>query len=211
MENSIKVFVYPNSKDWEEVKKAALATIHKKTIGNNEISSKWKEAMIIGRHSPIREFHIKIVIENIPRWIADQLARHNVGVNTYMGTMRPDRGNIAREEQRMTDTTIFQQTYNMDSFLTMCNARLCNGMVSTETRQLVERMVKILAKKEPEIAKYCVPPCIMQYACKEQPLMELMHKPKCMHFDSFLKKAKETYTKDLPARYQRYQEWRWKN
>ena len=94
VENKIKVYVQPFSEDWEEVKKAALITIHKKTIKSSKISSEWKEAMIIGRHSPIREFRIKVIIEDIPRWIADQLVRHNVGVNSYMGTMRPDRGNI---------------------------------------------------------------------------------------------------------------------
>lgn len=205
----MKIFVQPFSEDWEQVKSAALLTIHKKSVGK-EITSEWKEAMISGRHSPIREFRIKVIIEDIPRWIADQLVRHNVGVNNFMGTMRPDRGNVPREEQRMTQETVFQQSYNIDSFLTMCNARLCVGVVSTETRQLIEEIVRTLSKQEPEIAKYCVPPCITQHGCKEERLMRLMHKPTCRYFHSFMRKAREIYLPDLSARYQKYSEFRLK-
>ena len=196
----MKITVDTWDEDWEEVKKAALTTIHKKST-RKEISSEWKEAMIIGRHSPIREFRIKLTIENIPRWIADQLVRHNVGVNNYMGTMRPDRGNVPRKEQRMDQETVFKQSYNIDSFLTMCSARLCVGVVSKETRKLVEAIIMKLYDVEPEIAKYCVPPCIKLGGCKEKAITSLMHSQSCNFYDNFTKEMKQTYIHDLKARY----------
>ena len=181
----MKVKVEAFSEDWEEVKKAALVTIHKKSAGS-VISSEWKDAMCLGRHSPIREFRIKILIEDIPRWIADQLVRHTVGVNNFMGTGRSDRGNKPREEQRMSDLTVFKQSYNADSFISFCNTRLCVGSVSKQTRELVEQIVGILRETEPEIAKYCVPPCISRGYCKEVGLMKLAGREPCNFLRKYL-------------------------
>ncbi len=194
--------------DWEEVKKAALTTIHKKST-RKDISKDWKEAMIIGRHSPIREFRVKLKITNIPRWIADQLVRHNVGVNNYMGTMRPDRGNVPRSEQTMEQETVFQQSYNIDSFLNMTSSRLCIGVVSTETRLLVEKIVEKLYSIEPEIAKYCVPPCINQGGCKEKAITELMHGKSCNYYERFSEDMKSVYIHDLKGRYSFYESFRY--
>ena len=65
---------------WEEVKDAALTTIHKKAIEGKEISDEWKQNIVLSRHSPIREYRIKVRLTDVPRWIADQLVRHTVGV-----------------------------------------------------------------------------------------------------------------------------------
>jgi len=194
----MRIIVDTDKNDWNRVKSAALTTIHK-TSFKSGITSKWKEAMILGRHSPIREFRILVNIDDIPRWIADQLVRHTVGVNNYMGTMRPDRGNVPRAEQTMETLTSFRQSYNIDSFLTMCHSRLCVGVVSRETRELVEEIVEILALNEPEIAKYCVPPCIYMGGCKEAPLLELMRKPKCNFYKNFVEG--NAYSMNLSSRY----------
>ena len=204
----MKITVDTWDEDWEEVKKAALTTIHKKST-RKEISSEWKEAMIIGRHSPIREFRIKLTIEDIPRWIADQLVRHNVGVNNFMGTMRPDRGNIPREEQKMTDLTVFKQSYNIDSFLNMTSARMCIGAVSKETRMLVEAIITELYSVEPEIAKYCVPPCIQLGECKEKDITELMNGKYCNYYDNFAKEARNYYIHGLKGRYNTYKKYKY--
>jgi len=157
---------YIKASGWEDVKEAALTTIHKNYSGG-EITPEWKEKILLSGHSPIRELIIKIKFSDIPRWIADQLVRHNVGVNNYMGTGRSDRIGIPRSEQTMEMLTEFKQTYNGQSFLHMTRTRMCIGSVSKETRELIETLVKKLAEFEPELALFCTPPCIYNGGCKE--------------------------------------------
>lgn len=205
--NDMKIVLDIFSEDWDEVKKAALTTIHKKFVPK-EITKDWKEAMVVGRHSPIREFRIKVKIEDIPRWIADQLVRHNVGVNNYMGTMRPDRGNVPRSEQPMTMPTVFQQTYNIDSFLTMCYARSCVGCVSKETRMLVEAIIAALDTVEPEIARYCVPPCVHLGGCKERLIFDMTGAAPCNHYKTFVASSSIFSDVDLQKRHTLYHSWK---
>lgn len=166
---------------WPLVKEAALTTVHKKYNGK-EISSDWKLKILKAKHSPIREFQITYRLENIPRWVADQLTRHTIGVNPYMATARPDRKNKPRSRQSMEEPTNLMQTHNAESFINMCNQRLCIGCVSKETRLIVAEIVKEIEIYEPEIAFYCVPNCIKYCACKEDDFVE------CNHFKKFIKK-----------------------
>ena len=182
----MKIKVEAFREDWAEVKKAALVTVHKKTLGSN-LTGEWKEAMCLGRHSPIREFRIKVLVEDIPRWVADQLVRHNVGVNNFMGTGRSDRGNKPRAEQTMEDLTVFKQSFNIESFTKFCNTRLCVGSVSKQTRELVEQIVREVREVEPQIAEYCVPPCISSLYCKEAKLRKMTGLPECNHLRMFMK------------------------
>ena len=163
---------------WENVKRSALVTIHKKWTGK-EITSEWKENILLSRHSPIRQLRIEVYYEEIPRWIADQLVRHTVGVDNYMGTMRTDRGNKDRSEQRMTDVTEFLQVYNGESFIKAASTRMCLGCVSSETREYLEAVVGALKEIEPELALMCTPPCIERLGCKE------IGFTKCNHLDRF--------------------------
>lgn len=123
---------------------------------------------------------ITFKITDIPRWIADQLVRHTVGVHSYMATSRPDRGGKLRKDQSMEDLTDLLQSYNAESFINMCNQRLCVGCVSKQTRETVQLIVEKLNDKEPEIAFFCVPNCIVYGACKENAFT------KCQHFESYL-------------------------
>jgi thymidylate synthase ThyX len=151
---------------WEDVKDSALVTVHKNYTGE-EITSAWKHKILKAEHSPIRELIIRATFENVPRWIADQLARHHIGFQPYMGTMRPDRGNHKpRNEQSLTDETVIKLTMNAQALINVCHERLCN-VVSKETRELWERFIEMIRVLEPELAFYCVPSCINRAYCKE--------------------------------------------
>lgn len=162
---------------WDEVKDSALTTIHKKHTGK-EISAEWKSKIIKSEHSPIRELIIRILVTDVPRWIADQIVRHNVGVTPYMGTMRPDRGGKSREDTPMTEPTILKLTMNAQSLINISQSRLCVGQVSKETRELWEDILKQVEILEPVLYFYCVPSCIYRCGCKE-------FKP-CKHFEDFI-------------------------
>ncbi len=193
---------------WEDVKEAALTTIHKSAISGKKISSKWKKDILRSGHSPIRELSIKFKFIDLQRWIADQIVRHKVGVEHYMGTGRPDRGNKPRSEQTMETSTELMQSYNAQSFINFAETRLCVGCVSKETRELTEEIVKAVGKKEPEVAFYCVPYCIKFGACKEVGFT------KCNHFNNFLDTMREDpdmlieVMSDIDKRYEAYHDWR---
>lgn len=191
---------------WNYVKEAALTTIHKRTVGRNEITSEWKRAILKSEHSPIRELTIRFKITEIKRWIAGQFVRQKVGVEHYMGTMRSDRGNKPREEQTMADLTELMQSHNAQSFIALARTRLCKGCVSKETRELTQEIVDKIALHEPELAFYCVPPCIHQAGCKESAFT------KCSHFKNFLDMMygfdREIEMFDIDQRYSEYHNWR---
>ena len=192
---------------WKWVKEAALTTIHKSSIEGKEITTEWKMGILKSEHSPIRELSIRFKYEDIMRWIADQLVRHNVGVNNFMGTGRSDRGNKPRSEQTMEDMTVFMQSLNAQSFINEARTRLCIGCVSKETRLLMEHLVDEVSKIEPEVAFYCVPPCIYQCGCKESAFT------KCNHFKKFIdanydEGMTEVRMFDIDERYRRYHNYR---
>lgn len=168
------------SNGWNLVKESALTTVHKRHNGG-EISKNWKFKILKTMHSPIRELKITYRIKDVPRWIADQLSRHHVGVTPYIGTARTDRGHKPRHLQTMEEPTVLMQSHNAQSFISMCNSRLCVGCVSKETRELVEQIVKEVEKIEPELAFYCVPNCVLYGACKENDFTV------CSHYQSFIK------------------------
>lgn len=190
---------------WEWVKEAALTTIHKSSIAGKAISGEWKMNMLKCEHSPIRELSIRFKIQNIERWVVDQLTRHKHGVEHYVGTMRSDRGSKPRNEQTMSDLTELMQSHNAQSFTNMARTRLCVGCVSKETLVLTKLLVEEVGKLEPEVAFYCVPPCIYRGACKEVGFT------KCSYFNNFVSslptdKAVEILT-DIDKRYEAYHEW----
>lgn len=193
---------------WNWVKEAALTTIHKKSIAGKAITSEWKRSILKSEHSPIRELTIRFKISEIKRWIAGQLVRQKVGVEHYMGTMRSDRGNKPREQQTMADLTELMQSHNAQSFMALARTRLCVGCVSKETRELTQKLVDIIGEKEPELAFYCVPPCVHQAGCKESGFTN------CGYFKKFLSShsgsviMNENRIFDIDKRYQAYHYWR---
>lgn len=191
--------------DWRHVLDAALSTIHKTSIEGKTISSEWKKAILKSEHSPIRELSIRFKITDIKRWITDQLVRHKHGVESYVGTMRSDRGSRPREEQTMADLTQMMQSHNAQSFTNQSRTRLCVGCVSKETLLLTKSLVEEVALTEPEIAFYCVPPCIYRGACKEVAFT------KCNYFDKFVNSLPTdealAIMKDIDKRYEAYHKW----
>ena len=197
---------FVNIEGWPWVKESALTTIHKSSIEGKEVSSAWKNDILRAEHSPIRELSIRFKFQELMRWIAGQLVRHKFGVEHYMGTMRSDRGNPPRSEQTMETLTELMQSYNAQSFTNFTRTRLCAGCVSKETRELTQAIVDEVKKLEPEVAFYCVPPCIYRGACKEVGFT------KCGYFKSFLNtippSERERIMFDIDNRYKAYHNWR---
>ena len=196
-------FEFIKVEGWDWVRTSALTTIHKKNTG--EIPSReWKRKILISGHSPIRELTIRFKISELERWIADQLVRHTVGVNNYMGTGRSDRIKIPRSEQTMEFLTELMQTHNAQSLIQLMNTRLCIGCVSYETRLIAEIIRKRIELIEPELAFMFVPNCVKLCGCKES------FAGGCRHFNKFLMQTDDDLY-DIENRYIAYHEWRKKN
>ncbi len=120
--------------------------------------------------------------------------------------MRPDRGSKTRAEQTMADLTEMLQSHNAQSFTSLARTRLCVGCVSKETRLLTESLVDEIVETEPEVAFYCVPPCIYRGACKEVGFTE------CNYFNKFLESLPTDEVGwimgDIDERYEAYHRWR---
>ena len=190
-----------NISGWEWVKESALTTIHKKHTGK-EITPEWKRNILLSGHSPIRELSIRFRVSELERWIADQLVRHTVGVNNYMGTGRSDRIKIPRSEQTMEFLTELMQTHNAQSLIQLMNTRLCVGCVSPETRKLAELLRDEIERIEPELAFMFVPNCIKLCGCKE------VFTGGCLHFNNFVMTCNSVDMLDIEDRYSIYHNWR---
>jgi hypothetical protein len=190
------------TKGWEWVKEAALTTVHKEAVGGSRITSEWKKKILLSEHSPIRELSIRWKMPTIKRWVADQLVRSRD--QSYMGTMRTDRGNVPRSEQTMETETELLKSSNAQHIIDTARKRLCIGCVSKETRELFEEFVEHLSTLEPELASMCVPNCVYRGGCPE-------FKP-CGHYEKFIEQMTEDDKIDsllcIENRYEEYRRFR---
>lgn len=136
-------------------------------------------------HSPIRTQRFYIYMEDIPLFCASQFVRSNVGVQWYQKSKRTDRGGedfrevckdmaenlYDRGEDPSTEILTWPQRFdryaptdlmgdlNAESIINMSYKRLC-AKVSKETREIWEMVIQELAKVDPDLAKFCVKPCV---------------------------------------------------
>lgn len=191
--------------DWKEVKDSTLVTVHKKAIEGKPISSEWKTKMVISEHSPIRDLFCSILLQKIPRFLADELVRHTQGTNWKMGTWREDRIKKPRSEQHMDDLTVLKVDLNAQAFINISQKRMCVGCASPHIIKLWMKVIDLLYTMEPELAKVCVPSCIYRGGCPEG-------FAKCGHFNTFAnsldgEEEVEVLT-NIEKRYEAYWEWR---
>ena len=103
--------------DWEEVVNDCRATVAKKELGK-EPSVKFKKAILISEHDPIRDIEIKFRWRNIPYWVAMHWKTHIWRSRT--NTQRNDRQaeydrNKAPQDSPVDLTGDFNLTeYNID-------------------------------------------------------------------------------------------------
>lgn len=153
----VNLFEYPTDKDWFQVKRRALITVHKSKFELPD--SKWKAAMFRCRHSPIRRLNFSFLIEQIPYCNHVHLVRHHVGCTPYVGSQRNDRqSEYDREAAPQNAPVDMIYDFNADSLLTFFNKRLCHK-ADIKTRAIVEAMAICVKKVCPEMSDYIQPMC----------------------------------------------------
>lgn len=149
---------YPVESDWIAVKQRAIVTIGKTKVVNAP-DEKWKRAILMARHSPIRYLRFSFLMEDIPYWVSVHLCRH-VHAQPYVRSQRNDRQdqydrNAARQDAPV--TMIFD--VNAEELITIANKRLC-GQTAAETRELVKMMCAEVVSRCPEFQTELVPQCV---------------------------------------------------
>jgi hypothetical protein len=152
---------------WTDVLNAARFTV-RKPMTDKEPSEKFKEQMVMAEHSPLRELVFTIVLHDIPKYVSVHLVRHNIGIEKFVTSSRPDRNGFkrTRHEQRDDDLVDMMLTINAQALINISKVRLCNKAEAT-TRELWRSIINVLASTEPILAKACVPSCIYRGLCPE--------------------------------------------
>lgn len=161
--------------DWNVARTVARRTVNKPDLPEDrEVSSGFKQKMLISEHSPIRTVTYLIYLENVPTWVSQHIARHDKFAGHcmrdgdadehFVGTQRSDRVGEERGDQwKPCNHTIY---LNAQDFITISKLRLCSK-ASSETRWVWKEILKELFKLEPEMTQLCVPQCIYRGVCPE--------------------------------------------
>lgn len=155
--------------NWIDVKNACRTTIN---LGDSdkEPSSEWKDNLLKAEHSPIRRIRVEFLWENMPRFVADHLVRHNIGVDWFMKTDRDDRTNEDRNMKSQTYPTNLRGFANLQALINISRKRLCK-QASTETtyawKILLIELKEVFPEVFSEVFDNCVPECIYRGFCPE--------------------------------------------
>ena len=152
----ITMLDYPTNSDWMEVKRRALVTVGKEPI--NPPDQRWKEKILIAKHSPIRYLQFSFLLEDLPYWVSVHLCRH-VHAQPYVRSQRNDRQNeYDRNAARQDAPVDMIWDMNAEELMTVVQKRLC-GKAAAETRAVAEEIRDLVVMACPEFEPVLVQPC----------------------------------------------------
>lgn len=176
--------------DWEEVVNDCRATVAKEELGRVP-SQKFKRAILISEHDPIRDIEIKFRWRDIPYWIAMHWKTHIWRSRT--NTQRNDRQqNYDRKKAPQDAPVDFIGDANVQHLIDTMRKRLCY-MSAPETREYAMDLKRELRAVEPEISDVLVPNCVYRCGCPEP--------NGCMMFDIFHEFFPDATSTDIQKRY----------
>ena len=186
---------------WAEVLDACRSTVSKEYL-NKEPSDKFKRAIIVAEHSPIRIRFFKWVWRNLPYWVSTHFARHHIGFEKWISTQRNDRqDNYDREKAPQDAPVTFMAEGNTQALINMAKVRLCFTAAKATRDKMVE-LKKEIKNVDKTTAWGMVPSCIYRGGCPEKGL-----DTKCKFYEEFLKRHPEiTVQTSLEERYDIYYE-----
>lgn len=142
---------------------AALNTVNKAFVGK-EPSDNWWRKMLVTEHSPIRLVQYRITLKGIPSSVSVHLVRHKIGVEPFVTTRRPDRGEF---QDKGRDTLVdHQMVLNAQAYITICRKRLCHQSES-KTVKVWKAVMKQMQKVDPILANIGAPDCVYRGHCPE--------------------------------------------
>jgi len=107
-------------------------------------------------HSPMRTQIFWIEMRGIPSFVSTHLVRHKIGVESFVQTMRDDRG--ANEVANRLTEVNHAMLINAQAVISMARKRLC-FKAHKETRLLMEAIKEIMERVDMDLALALVPEC----------------------------------------------------
>ena len=152
------------SKNWLDIKNAALNTVGKEST--KEPTSDWKRRILLAEHSPIRKLRISAKWIGLKSWISVHFVRHKIGIEHFVSTQRDDRTEVDRN--KAPQDTLVNHEFDADAqaVINISRKRLCFKS-HKETRMEWMNFLIELNKFEPELYSACVPECIYRGHCFE--------------------------------------------
>lgn len=179
--------------DWEEVVNDCRATVAKGELGR-EPSRKFKRAILISEHDPIRDIEIKFRWRDIPYWIAMHWKTHIWRSRT--NTQRNDRQEAYDRNKAPQDAPVdFIGDPNVQHLIDTMRKRLC-FMAAKETREYAKDLKEALREVEPEISDVLVPNCVYRCGCPEN--------GECRLFKTLVELFPDVASTDIQKRYDAY-------
>lgn len=155
-----------NYKDnWQEIKDAALFTIHKDN--GKYPTSEWKKKILLAEHSPIRLGRFLVTLYDTPSFVIGHLVRHHVDFTPFVSSLRSDRTKYIDNKvpDRNTPNNV-RFDMNFQTAMNISRKRLCN-CASKETREAWQLVKDEITKVEPELASCMVKECVYRGFCPE--------------------------------------------
>jgi len=184
--------------DWEEVVDDCRATVGKDELGK-EPSRKFKRAILLAEHEPIRRIEVKFRWKNIAYWVAMHWKTHiwpsRVDSQRNDRQDRYDR-NCAPQDAPVTLTG----DPNVQHLIDTWRKRLCRK-ASPETRMYAEDFKRTTREVEElkEISEVLVPNCVYRCGCPEMQT--------CGYWQQLVKETEgRVDLTDIQARYDAYNE-----
>ena len=175
--------------DWTRVKNHCRTTVNKK-FTEHEPTDKFKKALLISEHSPIRIILFDWSWEQMPSWVSVHFARHKW--EKFISTQRDDRKEheISRAEMPQGTPVDFDGFANMQNLIDSWRKRLC-FQASPETRGYAEDFKVVLHYFFPELADVLVPNCVYRCGCPEKDLCGCCKEN--YFWNTFMRDAEMTY------------------
>lgn len=178
--------------NWFEVVDDCRATVGKESLGH-EPGEKFKKAILIAEHSPIRDIIFKWRWPSIMSWVATHWVRHKW--ECFVKTQRTDRTGINRNDLPQSSLVTFTGEANVQALIDTMRKRLC-FQAAPETREYAEDLKREIHQIEPEISDVLVPNCIYRGGCPEMSC--------CGFYNRLLQNDADIGSHDIQTRYNAY-------
>lgn len=144
--------------NWQDIKDAALFTIHKDN--GKYPTSEWKTKILKSEHSPIRLGRFLITLYDAPSYVIGHLVRHHIDFTPFVPSLRSDR--TKHKEDKVPDRNTLNNVrfdMNYQTAINITRKRDCY-LAAKETREAWQEVKNEIAKVEPELARCMVKECV---------------------------------------------------
>lgn len=174
-----------------------------KPFTDKEPSERFRKALLIAEHSPIRLLEFDWTWEDMPYWVHAEWARHKF--EKFVTSQRDDRSDsdVLRGQKPQNAPVTFDGYANMQSLIDAWRKRLCH-QASPEARAYAEDFKDQLHETHPLEADALVPNCVYRGGCPEMRPCGLWRRFACWADDEGYSLYDLT---DIQTRYDLYNAW----